>query len=85
LVFGPHMFNTEASAGLLLESGAAHQVASAAALADAVETWLKDANLRYAAGERARLVVERNRGALQALIALVAPLLRGRTPAGPGG
>lgn len=79
-VFGPHMFNAESSADLLLEADAARQVTGTLGLAHAVEIWLKDANLRYAAGERARSVVESNRGALETLITLVGPLLQGSGP-----
>ncbi len=63
-VFGPHMFNFEEIARLVLEAGAGAQVRSAAGLADAVRGYLEDASRRAAAGEVARRLIENHRGAL---------------------
>lgn len=71
VVFGPHVFNFERISLLLLEAGAARQVRDAAALAAVVSGWLRDANERHAAGERARGVVADNRGAVDAQLQLI--------------
>ena len=71
VLFGPHMFNFAEVARLLLTSGGAWQVDDAPQLGRAVIGWLGDANLRHVAGEKAKAVVERNRGALSRLMALV--------------
>ncbi|MBF0255430.1 MAG: lipid IV(A) 3-deoxy-D-manno-octulosonic acid transferase [Gammaproteobacteria bacterium] len=75
VVFGPHMFNFAAISELLLEEGAARQVADPAALAQVMGDWLKDANARQQVGERGRQVVEKNRGAGLRLLQLVQELL----------
>ena len=72
--FGPHVFNFAAVSQILIEAGAAVQVADASVLADQVITWLEDASRRAEVGERGRRVVERNRGALGRLLALIPPL-----------
>lgn len=75
ILFGSHMFNfTEASARLL-EVEAAWRVADAAELAVAVDRLLADPALRQAAGQRGRVVVERHRGALAALLGCIETLL----------
>jgi 3-deoxy-D-manno-octulosonic-acid transferase len=68
---GPHVFNFAAVMELLVAEGAAVQVTSAEGLADLMGDWLTDATLRTRIGEQGRLVVERNRGALQRLIELI--------------
>jgi 3-deoxy-D-manno-octulosonic-acid transferase len=55
----------------LVAEGAAVQLTSAEGLADLMGDWLTDATLRTRIGEQGRLVVERNRGALQRLIELI--------------
>jgi 3-deoxy-D-manno-octulosonic-acid transferase len=72
--FGPHVFNFAAVSQILIEAGAAVQVADASVLADQVIAWLEDASRRAEVGERGRRVVERNRGALGRLLALIPPL-----------
>lgn len=77
LVFGPQVFNFAAVSRLLLQEGAAAQVADSAALAALLGDWLSDAERRAQLGQAGRRVVEQNRGALAALGSLVAELLAG--------
>ncbi len=81
VIFGPHTFNFEEIARLLITEGAAWQVHDVAELAGVAASLLRDANLRHAAGERARQVVERNRGALERLMEMVEPLISAEAPA----
>jgi 3-deoxy-D-manno-octulosonic-acid transferase len=60
---------------LLTKAGACRCIADPSELAVAVGAWLADANARFEAGERGRAVVEGNRGALQAVLLLMAPYL----------
>jgi 3-deoxy-D-manno-octulosonic-acid transferase len=69
--FGPHVFNFAAISQLLIEQGAARQVASEAELADRVINWFADASRRAEVGENGRRVVAQNRGALERLIGLI--------------
>lgn len=64
VIFGPHVFNFEEVSRLLCEAGAAEQVRTAEQLAAAVRTYLSDANLRHATGEKGMQLVAQNRGAL---------------------
>lgn len=75
VLFGPHMFNFEQIAELLLAAGAAREVGDAAMLADSVLNWLDDPAARGAAGEAAAAVVEANKGARDAVLAMVAEAL----------
>lgn len=75
VLFGPHMFNFEQIAELLLSAGAAREVGDAAMLADGVLHWLDDASARSVAGERGAAVVEANRGARDAVLEMVAEAL----------
>jgi 3-deoxy-D-manno-octulosonic-acid transferase len=72
---GPHNFNSETVAGLLLEAGAARVVAGTAELAAAIAELLGNANLRTAMGAAGRGVLDANRGATDRLLRLVDPLL----------
>ncbi|HKK14856.1 MAG TPA: lipid IV(A) 3-deoxy-D-manno-octulosonic acid transferase [Gammaproteobacteria bacterium] len=71
VVIGPHVFNFQEISGLLLDAGAARQVADADQLAAAVVDWLRDGVRRNTAGEAGQAVVESNRGALDAVLKLV--------------
>lgn len=62
-VFGPHMFNFEPEAKLLLDAGGARQVSDAAGLEQALAAWLADAEARRRAGSAARAAIEPSRGA----------------------
>ena len=69
--FGPHVFNFAVISQMLIEAGAAVQVADEVELACRVERWFADASERAEVGENGRRVVEMNRGALQRLIDLI--------------
>jgi 3-deoxy-D-manno-octulosonic-acid transferase len=68
---GPHVFNFSQITELLVQKGAAIQVANEDELARCIGEWLGDAAARTAVGENGRRVVEQNRGALQRLLAIV--------------
>lgn len=71
VAIGPHAFNFAAITRLLVEEGAAVQVADAEALIPVMIDWLSDAATRARIGEQGLQVVARNRGALERLLALV--------------
>ena len=71
VLFGPHMHNFAQVSQQLLEAGGARRVSGAEELAEWVVVWLRDANARHAAGERASRMVEANRGALESLLELL--------------
>jgi 3-deoxy-D-manno-octulosonic-acid transferase len=75
VLFGPHMFNFEQIAQLLLEAGAAREVGDSGQLADSVMQWLADTAARNTAGERGLAVVEANKGARDAVLSMVAEAL----------
>ena len=75
VVAGPHNFNAEDIAQLLLEAGGLEVVADEAELGRAVATLLVDPALRAQRGEQARRVVVESGGALAKLLDLLAPLL----------
>ncbi len=74
-VFGPHMENFREMAASFLEAGAAAQVASANELSRLWLDWLAEPARREAAGEAARRLVERNRGAAERVVEEVGALL----------
>jgi 3-deoxy-D-manno-octulosonic-acid transferase len=76
VVTGPHNFNSEEIAQLLLEAGAARIVTDPTTLAQAVVELLGSATLRDAMGTAGRAVLDSNRGALDRLLHLVEPLLK---------
>jgi 3-deoxy-D-manno-octulosonic-acid transferase len=71
-VSGPHLFNFQQVAELLTAADALELVNGPESLADCVARLLADAPLRQEAGERARQVVEANRGALARTLDLIA-------------
>jgi 3-deoxy-D-manno-octulosonic-acid transferase len=68
LVQGNHTFNFVEITRMLREAGAVREVHDSEELATVVCDLLRDANWRSEAGERAKAVVERNRGALVKLL-----------------
>jgi 3-deoxy-D-manno-octulosonic-acid transferase len=68
---GPYLFNFTAIAELLIEAGAATQVATSGELAAAVITLLEDPARRQAIGDAGQRVVAANRGALDRLEAML--------------
>lgn len=75
VLFGPHMFNFTEAGQRLLAAHAAWQVADAAELTMAVDRLLAEPQQRQAAGRRGREMVERQRGALAALLERIEALL----------
>ena len=73
VLFGPSMDNFAAIADSVLGQDAAIQVADEQQLAVEVERLLTDAAERSEVGERGRQFVERNRGALDRVMALIDP------------
>src|SRR5688572_13065392 len=73
---GPHNFNGEEIAQLLVDAGAAVVVRDTGELAHAVKGLLGDASLRAVMGAAGRAVLDANRGALDRLLTLVDPLLK---------
>ena len=72
---GPHNFNSEEIAQLLMDAGAAFVVSDTEQLAHAVSGLLDAADLRDVMGAAGRAVLDANRGALDRLLTLVDPLL----------
>ncbi|MDO9391402.1 MAG: 3-deoxy-D-manno-octulosonic acid transferase [bacterium] len=72
VIFGPHMFNARESAEGLLACGGAVQVKDAGGLNGALAGFLSDEEKRFAAGVRARSLVDSKRGVSQATAELVA-------------
>ncbi len=75
ILTGPNNSNAEDVARLLLDCGAAKIVRNGAELGSRVAELLSDQALRLEMGARGRAAVERNRGALEKLMHLIAPLL----------
>lgn len=75
ILTGPNNSNSEDVARLLLECGAAQIVHNGAELGARVGELLSNQTLRMQMGARGRAAVERNRGALEKLMTLVASLL----------
>ncbi len=71
VITGPHTFNFSDISRMLLQADAARQVGNAAELATAVITLLQNDTLRRATGEKSRLLVEQNRGALAKLMTII--------------
>jgi 3-deoxy-D-manno-octulosonic-acid transferase len=69
VLVGPHTFNFEEIAGMLLASGAARRVADTNALATAIIELLDDPEERRRRGDNGRRGVERARGALARTLA----------------
>ncbi|MEJ2609722.1 MAG: lipid IV(A) 3-deoxy-D-manno-octulosonic acid transferase [Candidatus Thiodiazotropha sp.] len=75
VVFGPHMFNFSGISELFLQQQAAVQVDSVETLVRQITLWLGSASERSRVGEAGRVLVEKNRGALDRLTHLVNQLL----------
>jgi 3-deoxy-D-manno-octulosonic-acid transferase len=73
---GPSHQAGEEIAGLLLEQGAALEVADAGELQAALKFLLADAKGRRRMGDIGRHIVESNRGSLRRLLELIEPLLK---------
>jgi 3-deoxy-D-manno-octulosonic-acid transferase len=75
LVSGPHVFNAQEIAAMFIEKGACRIANDAEQLTDVVEDMLSDYDKAKERGELGRRILERNRGALQRLLAMIDPLL----------
>jgi 3-deoxy-D-manno-octulosonic-acid transferase len=71
VAIGPHCFNVAEITRLLVAEEGAVQIEDAEALGRLLEGWLGDATERARIGEQGLAFVERNRGALQRLLALL--------------
>lgn len=71
ILFGPHMFNFALISQMMLDAGAAAMVDDEQMLSSTVAAWLGDASERARMGESGRQLVEKNRGALDRLLALI--------------
>jgi 3-deoxy-D-manno-octulosonic-acid transferase len=80
VAIGPHCFNFAEITRLLVAEGGAVQVADAEALTAVLRAWLGEAAERARVGEQGFAFVERNRGALQRLLALLDQELLDRKP-----
>jgi 3-deoxy-D-manno-octulosonic-acid transferase len=78
ILTGPHVFNAPDIAGLFIDAGAAIVVNDAEELAERVWQLGADADARLRAGTRGREILDTNRGALDKLFEILAPLV-GRT------
>jgi 3-deoxy-D-manno-octulosonic-acid transferase len=81
LLTGPSQFNAKDIARLLIQQGAALQVADARELAAAVSRLLADPAERRRMGTIGRHIVESNRGSVARLLEFIEPLLSGPVPA----
>jgi len=77
---GPYDANGRDIARLLLQQGAALQVADARQLAAALMQWLADPAERRRVGAIGRRIVESNRGSVERLLELIEPWLQGPRP-----
>ena len=77
---GPYHSNGRDIARLLLQQGAALQVADAHELAAALAQWLADPAERRRIGAIGQRIVESNRGSVARLLELIEPWLQGPEP-----
>jgi 3-deoxy-D-manno-octulosonic-acid transferase len=75
LVSGPHNFNAQDIADMFVETGACRVVEDGVGLAAAVADLLSDPERAAELGETGRQILERNRGALARLLAMLEPLI----------
>ena len=71
VVTGPHVFNFVEICELLMQAGACEKVENTEGLLSILSRWLGDADERHRVGQRGREVVEKNRGALQAVMTMI--------------
>ena len=79
-ITGPQVFNAQEIADALVAEGAVEKVEDAAGLADALLRLARDPAERARRGALGQALVERNRGTLQRLMALLEPLIAGSPP-----
>lgn len=78
VISGPHVFNAQEIADMFVELGACRMVNDAEELAEAVSELLADPVAAAELGNQGRDIVQRNRGALSKLLALLDPLIDGK-------
>ncbi len=83
VITGPYQSSGKEIARLLLQEGAALQVADAAELAAVLRQLFADPARRAAVGDSGRRVVDANRGSVARLFELIAPLLAEAPPTSP--
>jgi 3-deoxy-D-manno-octulosonic-acid transferase len=71
VIVGPYTFECEEICRRILEAGAAQRVNDTKQLVQAVKMYLTDTKLQMETGEKGRLFVQRNRGALERLLAII--------------
>jgi 3-deoxy-D-manno-octulosonic-acid transferase len=76
ILCGPHYFNSEDIAQLLIARGALEVVRDAPGLAERLANLLSDPKERARRGQLGRVSIEDNRGALEKLLRLIDPVLR---------
>ncbi len=77
ILFGPHMSNFREIAALFLDADAAMQVRDRDHLRDVLENLMSDPALRNSLGEKARRLVEENRGAVQKTVQITLEAVAG--------
>ena len=80
VVTGPHLFNFREISRLLLDADAGEKVENLDELEQIVTRWLGDANERHRVGEQGRRFVEKNRGALKAVLEIVDSYMESCSP-----
>jgi 3-deoxy-D-manno-octulosonic-acid transferase len=76
MLSGPHTHNGQDIAELLQQCGALRIVRSTGELAQRVSAWFDDPTAARAAGTQGQQAVAQSRGAVERLVAMVAPLVR---------
>ena len=69
--FGPHMFNFAEISQWVKQAGAGRQVADKNELAQVVDQWLRDPNLRHDTGQKGVDLIARHSGALEKVYLLL--------------
>ena len=75
LLSGPHVFNAQEIADMFVANGSCKLVQDSAELAAAVEDLLSDPETASRLGQAGREILERNRGSLDRLMAMIEPLM----------
>jgi 3-deoxy-D-manno-octulosonic-acid transferase len=75
LLSGPHVFNAQEIADMFVASGSCRLVQDSADLAAQVDDLLSDPETASRLGDAGREILERNRGSLHRLLALIEPLV----------
>jgi 3-deoxy-D-manno-octulosonic-acid transferase len=83
VLFGLHTHNFLQISEMAVERGAGVSVSGVPELVRTVDRYLKDANLRFTAGENGRAMVQENRGALEKTLTVLHKLGVGK-PIAPG-